>query len=98
MARSAFARHHAQQAQQLVALVVRRVLQLGVCEQGGQDAEVGVAQGGGGEGQVEQVADDDVEQDAQVVGVEVFVGGGRGEEEVEELEDEQLEGGLGLAV
>lgn len=90
MADAAFARHHAQQAQQLIALVVRGVLQLGVCEEGGQHAEVGVAQRGGGEGQVEQVADDDVEEDAQVVGVEVFVGGGRGEEEVQQLEDEEL--------
>jgi len=69
---------------------VRGVLQLGVCEEGVQHAEVGVAQRGGGEGQVEQVADDDVEEDAQVVGVEVFVGGGRGEEEVQQLEDEEL--------
>ncbi len=90
MADAAFARHHAQQAQQLVALVVRRVLQLGVSEEGGQHAEVGVAQGGGGEGQVEEVADDNVEEDAQVVGVEVFVGRGRGEEEVQQLEDEEL--------
>ena len=56
-----------------------------------QHAQAGVAQGGGGEGQVEQVADHDVDENAQVVGVEVLVGGRGGEEEVEELEDEELE-------
>ena len=45
---------------------------------------------GGGGGQVEEVAEDDVEEDVQVVGVEVFVGGWGGEEEVEEFEDEEL--------
>lgn len=77
---------------------MRGVLQLGVREEGGEHAEIGVAQCGGGEGQVEQVADDDVEEDAQIVGVEVFVGRGCGEEEVQQLEDEELEGGLGFPV
>ena len=53
-----------------------------------------MAEGSGGEGQVEEVADHDVDEDAQVVGVEVFVGRRGGEEEVEELEDEELEGGF----
>lgn len=53
-----------------------------------------MAEGSGGEGQIEEVADHDVDEDAQVVGVEVFVGRGGGEEEVEELEDEELEGGF----
>ena len=38
-------------------------------------------------GEVEEVADNDVDEDAEVVGVEVFIGCGGGEEEVEELED-----------
>ena len=38
-------------------------------------------------GQVEQVADHDVHEDVDVVGVEVFVGRLRREEEVEEFED-----------
>ena len=63
-------------------------------EEGVQYAEIGVAEGSGGEGQIEEVADHDVDEDAQVVGVEVFVGRGGGEEEVEELEDEELEGGF----
>ena len=33
-----------------------------------------MAEGSGGEGQVEEVADHDVDEDAEVVGVEVFVG------------------------
>lgn len=57
-----------------------------------QDAQISVAEGGGGEGQVEQVADHDVDEHAQVVGVEVLVRGRGGEEEVEELEDKELEG------
>ena len=73
---------------------MRGLLELGVCDERVEDAEVGVAEGGGGEGQVEEVADHDVDEDAEVVGVEVLVGWGGGEEEVEELEDEELEGGF----
>ena len=65
-----------------------------MCEERVEDAQVGVAEGGGGEGQVEEVADHDVDEDAEVVGVEVFVGCGCGEDEVEELEDKELEGGF----
>lgn len=43
--------------------------------------------GDGGEGKVEKVANHDVHEDPQIVGVEVFVGGGSGEKEVEELQD-----------
>ena len=39
-----------------------------------------MAEGGGGNGQVEQIADDDVNEDAQVIGVEVLVCGWGGEE------------------
>ena len=98
-ARAAAARHHVQELEEFVALVVVfGVLELGVCEQRVEDAQVGVAQSGGGEGQVEQVADHDVHQDAEVVGVEVFVGGLGGEEEVEEFENQELERGLAFAV
>lgn len=55
----------------------------------------GVSAGGGGRegeahvfgfvGEVEEVADYDVDEDAEVVAVKVFVGCGGGEEEVEEL-------------
>lgn len=67
-------------------------------QQGVQHSQVGVAQGGGGQRQVEQVAGDDVEEDAQVVGVEVLVRGRGGEEEVEQLEDQQLQRGFALPV
>lgn len=43
-----------------------------------------------GEREVEQIADHDIDEDAEVVGVEVFVGAGGGEEEVEEFKDEEL--------
>ena len=98
-ARAPAARHHVQELEEFVALVVvLGVFELGVCEQGVEDAQVGVAQGGGGEGEVEQVADHDVDEDAQVVGVEVFVGGLGGEEEVEEFENQELQGGFAFAV
>lgn len=47
-----------------------------------------MAQGNGVGGQVEQVADNDVDENAQVVGVEIFESGRSGEEEVEEFEDQ----------
>lgn len=71
----------------LVALIVWRLVELRVREQRVQDAEVCVAERDELVGEVEQVADYYIEEDAQVVGVEVFVGGGCGEEEVEEFED-----------
>ena len=69
-----------------------------VREQRVENAEVGVAEGDGGRGQVEKVAQDDVEEDVEIVGIEVFVGGRGGEEEVEEFEDEELERGFAFAV
>lgn len=51
-----------------------------------------MTQGSGVGGQVEQVTDNDVDENTQIVGVEVFVSWGVGEEEVEEFEDLQLEG------
>lgn len=32
-----------------------------------------MAEGAGGEGEIEEVADDDVDEDAEVVGVEIFI-------------------------
>jgi hypothetical protein len=49
-------------------------------------------------GQVQQIAQDDVEQDVEVVGVEVLGGGGSVEDEVEQLEDVELLDGLAFAV
>lgn len=40
--------------------------------------------------QVDKLADEDVEQDAQIVGEEVFLRARRREEEIQDLEDEQL--------
>lgn len=82
----------------LVLLVVGGLAELGVGEQRVQDPEVGVAQGHELVGQVEEVADDDVEEDPQVVRVEVLVRGPRREEEVEQLEDQELQRRLRLPV
>lgn len=82
----------------LVLLVVRGLAELGVGEQRVQDPEVGVAQGHELVGQVEEVADDDVEEDPQVVRVEVLVRGPRREEEVEQLENQELQRRLRLPV
>lgn len=51
-----------------------------------------MAQRNGVGGQVEQVTDNDVDENAEVVGVEVFKSRRGGEEEVKEFEDQQLEG------
>ena len=51
-----------------------------------------MAKGNGVGGQVKQVTDNDVDENAKVVGVEIFKSGRSGEEEIEELEDQQLEG------
>lgn len=48
--------------------------------------------------QVEEIAQDHVEQHEEVVCVEVFCCGGRLEEEVEQLQDEELQTGFGFAV
>ena len=53
---------------------------------------------GSGGWQIEEVTEDDVEEDMEIVGVEVFVCGRGGEEEVEEFEDEELEGGFAFTV
>ena len=86
---AAAADHHVEEAGQFVTLVGVG-LELGVGEERVEDTEVSVAEGGGGYGEVEEVADHDIDEDAEVVGVEVFVGGGCGEEEVEDFEDEEL--------
>lgn len=54
-------------------------------EQGVEDAKVGVPEWGGGKGEVEKIADHDVDEDAEIVGVKVFVGRGSGKEEIEEF-------------
>ena len=41
----------------------------------------------GGRWEVEEIAEDDVEEDVEVIGVEIFVRGGGCEEKVEELEN-----------
>ena len=90
--------HHGEEADEFVLFVVRWIFELGVCEEGREDAKVGVSERDSGGGQVEKVAEDDVEEDVEVVGIEVLVGGRGGEEEVEEFEDEELEGGFAFAV
>lgn len=57
-------------------------------------SKIGVAESGGGRWKVEKVTNHDIDKDAEVVGVEVFVGGRGGEEQVEEFEDQELEGCL----
>jgi len=95
---AAGAGHHVQEPEQLVAFVVGGVFELGVCEKRVEDAEVRVAERVGGEREIKEVADHDVDEDAQVIGVEVFVCARRGEEEVQEFEDEELQGGFTFSV
>ena len=56
--------------------------------------KVDVTQRGGVVGQIEEVPDHDVDKDAEIVGVEVFVSRRCGEQEVEYFEDEELKGGF----
>ncbi|EHL02482.1 hypothetical protein M7I_1563 [Glarea lozoyensis 74030] len=81
-----------------VAFVVGWLAELGVCEERVHYSQVGVAEGDEFVGEVEEVADYYVEEDAEVIGVEVFVGDAGGEEEVEQLEDEELEARFGFPV
>jgi len=82
----------------LVVFVVRWLVELCVRQQGVHDAEVGMAERDQLVGEVEEVADYDVQEDSQVVGVKVFVCCSCGEEEVEELKDEELEGCFCLTI
>lgn len=49
-----------------------------------------MSQRGGFLGEVEEVADHDVDENAQVVGVKIFVGRGSGKKEIQQFEDEEL--------
>lgn len=97
-ASAAGAGHHVQEPEELVAFVVRGLFELGVCEEGVEDTEIGMAQRVGGEREVEEVADHDIDEDAQVVGVEVFICAWGCEEEVEEFEDKELQGCFAFSV
>ena len=57
-----------------------------------------MAKGCGAERQVKEVADHDVEEDTEVIGIEIFVCGWSGEEKVEEFENQELKRGFALAV
>jgi hypothetical protein len=73
----------------VVAFVMGRFANLAVREDGIEDAKVGVTEGVCGRGvggQIYEVAEDDINKDVQVVGVEVFCGLGISEYEVEGLE------------
>ena len=54
-------------------------------EEGVEDAEVGVAESGRGEWKVEKVTDHHVDQDAEVVGVKIFICVWCGEKEIKEF-------------
>lgn len=47
-------------------------------EEGVKNAQVGVTQGSGLVGEVEEVADHNVHKDAEIVGVEILIGCGGG--------------------
>ena len=74
------------------------VFELGVRQKRIEDAEVGMAEGGRAEGQVEEVADHDIDENTEVVCVKVFVCGWGGKEEVQELKDQELKRSLTLTV
>ena len=45
-----------------------------MCEKRVKNAEVGMAEGASREGKIEEVADDNVDEHAEVIGVKVFIG------------------------
>lgn len=45
-----------------------------MCKKRIKNAEVCMAEGASGEGKIQEVADDNVDEDAEVIGVKVFVG------------------------
>lgn len=59
-------------------------------EQGVKNSKVGVSQRSRFLGEIEEVADHDVDENAQVVGIEVLIGGASGEKEIQQFEDEEL--------
>jgi hypothetical protein len=56
-----------------------RVAQLRVSQQRKQHAKIHMAEGFRLVGEIEKVADDDIDEHAEIVGVEIFVGGSCGE-------------------
>lgn len=79
-------------AADLIALVMRWIVELRVRQQWVQHTQIRVTQRDGLGRQVQQVPDEDVDQDMQVVGVEVLTCRGGREDEIEKLEREELEG------
>ena len=45
-------------------------------------------------GQIKKIADHDVNENTQIVGIEVLVGGASGEKEIQKFEDEELKRGF----
>lgn len=71
-----------QHAFQFVSFIVRRAAELRVRQQGVEHPQIGMAQCRCILGQIKQVSNQNVHEDVQVVGVEVFVGWRGGEEQV----------------
>ena len=59
-------------------------------EQGVKDSKVGMTECGRFFREIQEVTDDDVNENAQVVGIEVLIGRASGEKEIQEFENEEL--------
>jgi len=69
---------HLKQSPDLFALVMWRVAQLRVGQQRKQHAKIHMAEGFRLVGEIEKVADDDIDEHAEVIGIEIFVSGSGG--------------------
>lgn len=79
-----------EQSPQLVPLIVWWKSKLGMCEQRVQNTKIGMPQCSCLLGQVEKVTDQDIHQNMQIIGEEIFIGAGGGEDQIEQLQGKQL--------
>lgn len=71
-----------QQPPQLVSLVVGWESKLGMCQQWIQNTKISMPQGNCLLRQIQEVTDQDIHQNMQVIGKEVFIGAGSGEDQI----------------
>ena len=69
---------------------MRRVFQLRMSQQRVENAQVRMSEGNSLFGQIEDIANENVDKDVEVVGVKVFVGVGGCKDEVKEFQCQEL--------